>query len=634
MHQPRRAELAESDGPTLLDYLGWLRRRWWVLLAGAVVGLAAAAGVTAIQPRTYTATTSVQVRQIGPDANPNAKVNLDTEAQVIRSTVVATRAQALLRTQEAPESLARRVRVTVPPNSQVLHVSFESPSRVGARDGSRAVTEAYLNLRRDIARRDLDTEITELRKQIDDINRQLTQVAGKIASLPPSNVERQRAEADRSVLTSQLGALNGRLSPLLTAALDPGMVISEPTLPSQPSSPNRVLNLGSGFGAGLLLGIALALLLDRLDTRVRRGRDIAGRLGVPVLLELSGRVPAPTLLPATDKMSRDLGRLRNVLLTSVPPVSGAGGRRMLIAAASPGTATGFLVGNLAAAYARTGAQVAVVTTNPDSPLAAMTGDEPGPGLAEVLRRDLPALQALTPVPAVPRLRMLLPGRIDPELELPVAGLLEVLAELADRFDHVLVETAPPSLAVEAQALSSHVDAVLLVVEARRTRSREVVVAVQQFEQVRAPLIGTVLVPRLRPAPAVKAPAGAAAVGALSRDGQAALDRTAKRLAAGMPTLGDSEETTVIRPPVVHADAGDDAVAQAEATVPTAESTVVLPRMPDQATSSRGLRPGTASKGSTYRAGAGPVSTAGAGPGSTAGEEGSAKITLPPQGEQG
>ncbi|HET8660389.1 MAG TPA: Wzz/FepE/Etk N-terminal domain-containing protein [Micromonosporaceae bacterium] len=606
MPHSRHVELTESEGPTLQDYFGWLRRRWWILAAGALVGLAAAAGFTAIQPRTYTATTSVQVRQIGPDANPNAKVNLDTEAQIIRSTVVATRARALLRAAEPPESLARRVQVTVPPNSQVLHVSFDSPTRAGARDGSRAFTQAYLDLRVDIARRDLDTAIAELRKQIDDTNRQLTQVAGKIASLPPSNVERQRAEADRSVLTNQLGTLNGRLSPLLATALDPGLIISEPSLPARPSSPNRVLNLASGFGAGLLLGIALAMLLDRLDTRVRRGRDIADRLGVPVLLELPGRLPAPVLLPATDRMSRELGRLRNVLLTTVPEPA-SGGRRMLLAAASPGGATGFLVGNLAAAYARTGAQVAVVTTNPESPLAAMAGNDPGSGLAEVLRRDLPALAALTAVPAVPQLRVLLPGQLDPEAELPVAGLLDVLAELADRFDHVLIETAPPGLAVEAQALASHVDAVLLVAEARRTRTREVTAAIQQFEQVQAPVTGAVLVPHMPPAKAPAAVTRTPARGTHATTERAAASRpsTGRPTPPGRtvlaPTAGDSEETVAVRLPVVHADEAGDA----GGPVPTSESTMVLPRMTDRDAWGGEGRPqaGTGRKGSTYRTGA-------------------------------
>jgi len=548
MPRQRHVDMTEPDEPTLLDYLGWLRRRWWILVVGALAGIVVAAGFTAIQPRTYASTTSVLVRQIGPDANPNAKVNLDTEAQVVRSLAVATRAQALMRTDESPESLVKRVDVRVPPNAQTMNVSYEASTPERARDGSHAFAQAYLDLRVDIARRDLETEIAALRKQVDDVNKQLSAVAGKIAALQPNTVDRQRAEADRNVLISQLSSLNGRLSPLLATALDPGSIITDAPLPNKPSSPNRTLNLGSGFGAGLLLGIALALLLDRLDTRVRRGRDIADRLGLPVLLEVPDRVPAPILLPPRDRLSRELGRLRNVLLTTVPDAPGVRGRLLLISAATPGAATGFVVGNLAAAYARTGGQVAVLSTNPTSPLARMIGVDARFGLSDVLRRDVTALQALTAVPSLPQLRVLVPGALDPEAELPVAGLLEVMAELTGRFDHVLVETPPPSIAVEAQALSSHVDAVILVAEARHTSSTEISTAVRQFEQVNAHVIGAVLVSHMT------APSGRSSI---------------------LPAIGRSPMAREIA--AVPVDDTDSPATNGESATLVTDSTMVLPR---------------------------------------------------------
>ena len=548
MPRQRHVDMTEPDELTLVDYLGWLRRRWWILVAGTLVGVTAAAGFTAVQPRTYTSTTSVLVRQIGPDANPNAKVNLDTEAQVIRSSAVATRAQTLMRTEESPQSLIKQVQVNVPANAQTMNVSFEASTPERARDGSHAFAQAYLDLRTDIARRDLETEIAALQKQVDDVSKQLSVVAGKIAALQPNTVDRQRAEADRNVLIGQLANLNARLSPLLATPLDPGSIITDAPLPTKPSSPNRTLNLGSGFGAGLLLGVALALLLDRLDTRVRRGRDIADRLGLPVLLEVPDRVPAPILLPAKDRLSRELGRLRNVLLTTVPDAPGVRGRLLLISAATPGAATGFVVGNLAAAYARTGAQVAVLSTNPTSPLARMVGADARYGLADVLRRDVTALQALTAVPTLSQLRVLVPGNLDPEAELPVAGLLEVLAELSGRFDHVLIETPPPSLAVEAQALSSHVDAVILVAEARHTDSREISTAVRQFEQVNARVIGAVLVSHMS--------------GGHVRTPPPAIGRS--------PVVGE-----ILAGPVGRAGVAEPT---AETAVPVTDSTMVLPRV--------------------------------------------------------
>jgi polysaccharide biosynthesis transport protein len=495
----RPLDTPERTGPTLGDYFGWLSRRWSVLVAGAVVGVAAGAGFTALETPMYTATTTVMVKHIGLDASA-VRVNLDTEAQLIRSVVVANRAKTLMRVDDAPESLIGGVSITVPPNSQVLVVAFEASSRERARDGSHAFTQAYLDLQTDLAKRELDAQVAGIREQMDTVNTQLTEVAARIAVLPVNSVDRQRAEADRNVLTNQLAALNSRLSPMLTMPLDPGSIITDATLPAQPSSPNRLLNLASGFGGGLLLGIAAALLMDRLDTRIRRRRDLNERLGIDVLVEIADEAPATGLVAADHPLSRDLARLRNVLVSRTPDKApGVRGRRLLVSGASTGTATGFVVGNLAAAYARAGAEVVVVTTNVNSPLSTVIDGVPTYSLADILAGKATPLKALNGVPNVPDLKVVVAGALDTDTELPVPALLDMVGQLSARFDHVIIETGPPSLAVEAQALADHVDAVVVVAEIRRTHHQEVTATVHHFEQVDAPLLGVVLAPHMNEA---------------------------------------------------------------------------------------------------------------------------------------
>lgn len=59
--------------------------------------------------------------------------------------------------------------------------------------------------------------------------------------------------------------------------------------PTAKSSPQTMLNITLSAVIGLVLGIALAFMLEMLDRRVRSGLDIAGDLGIPVLAELGGR---------------------------------------------------------------------------------------------------------------------------------------------------------------------------------------------------------------------------------------------------------------------------------------------------------------------------------------------------------
>lgn len=65
-------------------------------------------------------------------------------------------------------------------------------------------------------------------------------------------------------------------------------VIDEAVAPTSPSGPNRMLYIAVAFLAGLFLAIAIVMLMDMLNTRIRSAEDAEELLGVPVV----GRIPA------------------------------------------------------------------------------------------------------------------------------------------------------------------------------------------------------------------------------------------------------------------------------------------------------------------------------------------------------
>lgn len=65
-------------------------------------------------------------------------------------------------------------------------------------------------------------------------------------------------------------------------------VIDEAVAPTSPSGPNRMLYIAVAFLAGLSLAIAIVVLMDMLNTRIRSAEDAEELLGVPVV----GRIPA------------------------------------------------------------------------------------------------------------------------------------------------------------------------------------------------------------------------------------------------------------------------------------------------------------------------------------------------------
>ena len=113
-------------------YLGIFRRHWWIAVIATGAGLGAGTALTGALPKVYESSTSVQVQALDVDTNATGgrtkdTVNLDTEAQLVRSGAVAVKAAALMRTARSPLELARRdVSVEVPANTTVLVITFRA----------------------------------------------------------------------------------------------------------------------------------------------------------------------------------------------------------------------------------------------------------------------------------------------------------------------------------------------------------------------------------------------------------------------------------------------------------------------------------------------------------------------------
>ena len=65
-------------------------------------------------------------------------------------------------------------------------------------------------------------------------------------------------------------------------------VVDEAAAPEHPSGPSRTMYVAVAFLAGLFVAVAIVVLLDMLNTRVRSAEDVEELLGIPVI----GRIPA------------------------------------------------------------------------------------------------------------------------------------------------------------------------------------------------------------------------------------------------------------------------------------------------------------------------------------------------------
>ncbi len=474
----------QQGGATLGEYSGALRRRWWVVALGAFIGLGLAATYLLIAPKTYISTSSVLVNPIGGEldnsvegARTNSLVNLDTEAQLVASQAVSSRAKVILQTPEIVGQLVQHVSVAVPPNTNVLRISFAGSTPEDARNGAAAYADAYLANRRDSADALLEQQQRSLRQQIAELESQLPSATND----------------ERPGLESSLQTVNTRLAYLVGTRVNPGKVISESLIPRRPASPNTVLVLTSGLAFGLLLGLMALYLLERRDGRCYDWRSVERRLGLAVLADIPGSPGSPASLFAPHSPGAEsFGQVRNAIL------SGLGDKpaTLVIASPSPGFGADVVAANLAVALTRAGHSTTLVIADQTSTIADLFGLPATDGLTEVLRGRVPVAEAIRRVPDVPQLSLLTSGHgLDSQIDdLEGSGIEAVLGDLAKRNHFVLIRSRANDVAADAQFFGRLADAAIPVIEVGKTQRESVADGVRQWQLVGTTVPGAVTVP--------------------------------------------------------------------------------------------------------------------------------------------
>lgn len=298
-------------------------------------------------------------------------------------------------------------------------------------------------------------------------------------------------------------------TPIPEAAPDPGGFV----LP-----PGRWQRAVLAANLGLLLGLALALILDRLDSRLRSHDEISEALRLPVIAEVpkltrsqrenSGIVVAQDpLSPYADGYRAARTALMHTQTGQVPigyegsrgPAESrgapGGARVILVTSAHESEGKTTTVANLAASFAETGRRVLVLDADLRSPDTHHLFDVPqGAGISDfVVDPGGMRLESLIRPTNVSGVRMITAGT---RLAYP-ASLSSLLGHLLDESrqmaDVVLVDSAPLLEASDVFDLLPIVDAVLIVARVGRLTQAQGNRVADLLSRFRVPVGGAVLV---------------------------------------------------------------------------------------------------------------------------------------------
>lgn len=266
--------------------------------------------------------------------------------------------------------------------------------------------------------------------------------------------------------------------------------VTEALPPDSPSAPPRRLLEAAALLVGILLGVVASLLLERGRPRLRSWRDLARSTGYPVV----GRIPPSRALkkgPLAAFSDLRTASAFRILRANIEPQLREGNIDLIVVTSpAPSDGKTTVTTLLGEALGRLGMRVLLIDGDLRRPaFSRVAGVRPQPGFAEVLRGEVPLLEAAQQG-WVENL-WILPTAHDPEAgDLLARRLNGVLDEARERFDLVLIDTPPLLSTDDARTIASAAKGILLVVT-RGTLARSVSEAIVAIEGLQAPLLGIV-----------------------------------------------------------------------------------------------------------------------------------------------
>jgi capsular exopolysaccharide synthesis family protein len=517
-----------------VDYVRGIRRRWKVVLASVIValviGLLFSRGGTTASSRTrpsYRATTYLVPSTSTADVG-RAPSNLPQIATLATLGEVPGRVADALPFDVDPSQLARVVTVNPDEATGLLGIAATDPSASRARIIANTYARELQGFLRD---RTLD-QAKAIQDQIDRLDRKIAALSGSQGdagdtggggnkgggavtpvggSADASNAgELQTLEFQRNFLAQQYSQLVASAGGDASGfeILEPAQVaVVVPDRSGIQAPRSRWVRLMIAGGIGLLFGLGLALILERLDTKVRSRDQAEELLRLPVLGEIpsvpyrekgSIVIESSPSAPAANAFRFLASALQFGRYEGLAPMEAQNGHRqaktILVTSSTAGEGKSAIVANLAVAFAELGKRVVVMCCDFRHPTAHLAfGVQEGPGLTEALDGERAGVETLLQPTRLEFVRVLSTG------DLPYrAGVFgsekttRVLQDLRATADVVLIDTSPILAESDWTQMLPDIDAVLLVVRAGKTESATAQRSAEMLSILQAPVVGVAL----------------------------------------------------------------------------------------------------------------------------------------------
>lgn len=270
-----------------------LARTWRIWIGAMVVG--GLLGLAALFLLPHRGSASATLLMVHPD--PTDTAAMTTDINLLQTRAVASQVLADLDLTESPEAFLSSVTVD-PVNNEILRLSITGADNADAVARATSLVDRFLDFRSDQLTSISDglingytQRVEELQSQVDDLTREYDALS---ASPTVDQVRASDILTARATLGSQISTLQQSIeaTKIQTEAAIAATHVIDPPEPKRTGGRRQVvLFAGSGAILGASVAIGSILFLTLTSDRLRRRRDVAAALGVPVRVGV-GPIPS------------------------------------------------------------------------------------------------------------------------------------------------------------------------------------------------------------------------------------------------------------------------------------------------------------------------------------------------------
>jgi tyrosine-protein kinase len=488
-----------TTGQTLKDYLRILWSRKWLVLLITVIVVGGVEYLTFRQTPVYAAETRVVAPPPPPVVNSIGQVLpqvpgadfLTTEAELIRSPLIAERVVEDLGLDVDPVALSHRIEARPVPETNILRIAFRSNVPAQAAEVANSVAEQYIEYRREVDVKSLLRKRTNYRAQIRANNKELETIPADSTD-PGDTTRRSFLLGENNTLETRIADIDQVVEEINTS----GQVLEKARTPNKPVSPDKVRNGIIGVMLGLVLGMAAAFVLEYMRDNLSSSEEVEQVIGAPVLaLVPLIRGKRHGLLLSGEDASGPLTESFRTLRTNLQFAAKRDGvKSVVVTSPSLGDGKTMTAANVAVALAQVGSRVILIDGDLRRPRLHKTFDVPNrDGLSSVLDGDETVETVVTRPESLENLRLITSGPVpDQPTELLGGPRMEQVVESCqDASDFVIIDSPPTIGLADPSVLASYADGVLLVINQEAGR-RILSQARDQLEKVGAQVLGVVV----------------------------------------------------------------------------------------------------------------------------------------------